>query len=295
MKIYDLRSDTITLQTPQMREAMYHAEVGDDVYGEDKTVNTLEAMARELSGKEDSVFVSSGCMGNLLSLMIYGGRLSLFLLIREIKNATYRKVLKEATNEDKPMPFFLKFFIWIICAFLYVMQTSPIFSRIFNNQLWIPNGSGDWHTYVLPIIGIVISIIGIIIESVADKQKSNQKKINPNMVATKGLYKMVRCPNYFGEILFWTGIFVGSVTTLKTPGQWIFASLGYVCIVYIMINGSQRLDRRQEKNYGEKEEYRNSADHTPLIFPLLPIYHIGAYKVEDVETKKQKRNKKEKK
>ncbi|MDD7271504.1 MAG: GntG family PLP-dependent aldolase [Spirochaetales bacterium] len=74
MKIYDLRSDTITLQTPQMREAMYHAEVGDDVYGEDKTVNTLEAMARELSGKEDSVFVSSGCMGNLLSLMIYGGR-----------------------------------------------------------------------------------------------------------------------------------------------------------------------------------------------------------------------------
>ena len=228
-------------------------------------------------------------------LMIYGGRLSLFLLIREIKNATYRKVLKEATNEDKPMPFFLKFFIWVICAFLYVMQTSPIFSRIFNNQLWIPNGSGDYHTYVLPIIGIVISIIGIIIESVADKQKSNQKKINPNMVATKGLYKMVRCPNYFGEILFWTGIFVGSVTTLKTPGQWILASLGYVCIVYIMINGSQRLDRRQEKNYGEKEEYRNYADHTPLIFPLLPIYHIGAYKVEDVEAKKQKRNKKEKK
>lgn len=74
MKRYDLRSDTITLQTPQMREAMYRAEVGDDVYGEDKTVNRLEAMARELTGKEESLFVSSGCMGNLLSLMIYGGR-----------------------------------------------------------------------------------------------------------------------------------------------------------------------------------------------------------------------------
>lgn len=74
MKKYDLRSDTITLQTPEMREAMYHAEVGDDVYGEDKTVNILEAMARELTGKEESLFVSSGCMGNLLSLMIYGGR-----------------------------------------------------------------------------------------------------------------------------------------------------------------------------------------------------------------------------
>ena len=74
MKKYDLRSDTITLQTPEMREAMYHAEVGDDVYSEDKTVNRLEAMARELTGKDESLFVSSGCMGNLLSLMIYGGR-----------------------------------------------------------------------------------------------------------------------------------------------------------------------------------------------------------------------------
>lgn len=74
MKKYDLRSDTITLQTPEMRKAMYLSEVGDDVYGEDKTVNRLEAMARELTGKEESLFVSSGCMGNLLSLMIYGGR-----------------------------------------------------------------------------------------------------------------------------------------------------------------------------------------------------------------------------
>jgi Threonine aldolase len=70
----DLRSDTITKPTPAMRKAMAEAEVGDDVYREDPTVNRLEKMGAELTGKEESLFVASGCMGNLLSLMIEGGR-----------------------------------------------------------------------------------------------------------------------------------------------------------------------------------------------------------------------------
>ncbi len=70
----DFRSDTITRPTDEMRKAMYSAEVGDDVYREDPTVNKLEEMAKEITGKEESLFISSGCMGNLLSLMIYGGR-----------------------------------------------------------------------------------------------------------------------------------------------------------------------------------------------------------------------------
>ncbi len=70
----DFRSDTITHPTDEMRKAMYNAEVGDDVYKEDPTVNRLEEMGKEITGKEESLFISSGCMGNLLSLMIYGGR-----------------------------------------------------------------------------------------------------------------------------------------------------------------------------------------------------------------------------
>ena len=67
----DLRSDTVTKPTPAMREAMAQAEVGDDVYGEDPTVNRLEAMAAELLGKEDAVFVPSGVMGNQLALRLH--------------------------------------------------------------------------------------------------------------------------------------------------------------------------------------------------------------------------------
>ena len=70
----DLRSDTFTKPTEAMRKAMYEAEVGDDVYGEDPTMNRLRDMGIEITGKEDALIVSSGCMGNLIPHMIKGGR-----------------------------------------------------------------------------------------------------------------------------------------------------------------------------------------------------------------------------
>jgi len=70
-RIVDLRSDTVTLPTPAMRRAMYEAEVGDDVYGEDPTINRLEALSAERMGKEAALFVSSGTMGNLVSVLTH--------------------------------------------------------------------------------------------------------------------------------------------------------------------------------------------------------------------------------
>ena len=70
----DLRSDTVTVPTPAMREAMAAAEVGDDVFGDDPTVNRLEALAAETTGMEAAVFVASGTMGNLASLLAHCGR-----------------------------------------------------------------------------------------------------------------------------------------------------------------------------------------------------------------------------
>src|SRR2546430_10426536 len=66
--IVDLRSDTLTLPTPEMRDAMARAEVGDDVWEEDPTVKRLEAMAAERTGKDAGLFVASGTQGNLLSV-----------------------------------------------------------------------------------------------------------------------------------------------------------------------------------------------------------------------------------
>jgi len=67
----DLRSDTVTRPTPEMRRAMFEAEVGDDVYREDPTVNRLEELAARMVGKEAAVFVPSGTMGNQMALRVH--------------------------------------------------------------------------------------------------------------------------------------------------------------------------------------------------------------------------------
>ena len=74
MKIIDLRSDTVTLPTAAMRQAMAQAQVGDDVFGEDPTINRLEKMAAERMGKEAALFVASGTMGNLVCTLTHCAR-----------------------------------------------------------------------------------------------------------------------------------------------------------------------------------------------------------------------------
>ena len=205
----------------------------------------------------------------MVLFIAYGVRLSGFLLVRELKNISFKKtdVAKDtlAKNNEKKMPVFVLATIWVSVSVLYVAQVSPMLFRY-------TNASAD---VIVPIIGVVISVAGLILESIADNQKSAQKKVRPDMVATQGLYKLVRCPNYLGEIIFWTGIFVSGVTTYATVGQWITAVLAYICIVFIMFNGAQRLEKRQMARYGENEEYNTYANKTPIIIPFLPIYHLN--------------------
>ena len=197
--------------------------------------------------------------------VVYGARLSGFLLVREIRNASYRKTLKEATGDNKKMPVFVLVVIWICVAVLYTAQVSPMLYRYMN-------GADD---VVLPVVGMLISVGGLVLEAVADAQKSAQKQANPHMVATQGLYRMVRCPNYLGEILFWTGVLVGGLSAYQGIGQWLLAVLAYICIVFVMFNGAQRLEKRQMGRYGDNPAYRQYADHTPILLPFVPLYHLN--------------------
>lgn len=199
----------------------------------------------------------------------YGMRLSGFLIVREFKNATFRKtdVAKDTLNKDsaKKMPVFVLATIWVTVAILYTAQVSPMLFRTVNASTDV----------AVPVIGFAVSVFGLVLEAVADNQKSAQKAKNPGMVATEGLYKLCRCPNYFGEILFWTGVFISGLSTYATVGQWITAVLAYICIVYIMFNGAQRLEKRQMGRYGKDKAYNDYADKTPIIIPFLPIYHLN--------------------
>ena len=195
-------------------------------------------------------------------MFAYGIRLGTFLLKREMGNKVYKEILKKKAGNEPPM--FVKIICWIFVGALYVCQTSGLHFRY-------TNGTAD---DVVLYIGIVIMAIGALTEGFADKQKSAQKATRPDMVAMEGLFKIVRCPNYLGEILFWTGVFISGVTSFNCVAQWVVALIGYVCIVYIMVDGAKRMEKGHIERYGSKEEYQNYANKTPILIPLIPLYHL---------------------
>ena len=91
MDYIDLRSDTVSWPTPEMREAMANAPVGDDVYGEDPTINQLQQDAADMLGKEAGLFVSSGTQGNIVAALTHCGRGDEMILGREAHMFRYEQ------------------------------------------------------------------------------------------------------------------------------------------------------------------------------------------------------------
>lgn len=195
-------------------------------------------------------------------LLFYGIRLAWFLWSRERTSSSYRDAMKGVSDSTVPMPVMIV--MWLVLGVLYTMQVSPVFYRLYN-------GSTD---IAVPLIGALISLIGAVIEAAADAQKSAQKLKNPSKVAMEGLFKICRCPNYFGELLMWLGVFIGGLTTYAGIGQWLMAVISLISICIIMFNGAQRLEKRQSARYGDDPEFNHYCDTTPIIIPLVPLYHL---------------------
>ncbi len=101
--------------------------------------------------------------------------------------------------------------------------------------------------------------------------------IFPNRFCDTGLYKIVRCPNYLGEILFWTAVLISGFGALQGVVQWFIAILGYILLVYVMFSGAKRLEGRQNKNYGTDPEYQAYVENPPILLPLIPLYSLQKY------------------
>lgn len=212
--------------------------------------------------------LSVGTIVASLLFVIYGCRLGGYLLVRELKSASYRNTMKKEIKDGSSIKMVAKVSIWVSCSLLYALQVSPLFFRLQNG------GKTDGFS----IAGVVIMACGILLESLADMQKSKAKKENPSRFCDKGLYKIVRCPNYLGEVLFWTGVFVLGINIYAGAWQWIAAAFGYICIVYIMFGGARRLEIRQNRNYGEDPEYQAYVKKTPILLPFIPLYSVEKYK-----------------
>ena len=104
MRKIDLRSDTVTLPSPAMRRAMAQAELGDDVYGEDPTVNELEAVAAEKLGKENALFVTSGTQSNLVAIMTHCTRGDEYIVGQQAHTYRYEAGGAAVLGSIQPQP-----------------------------------------------------------------------------------------------------------------------------------------------------------------------------------------------
>jgi len=218
-----------------------------------------------IAGREQ-LTVGTACACALL--VAYGLRLGGYLAFRELRSSSYNSKMKNEIKSGDGMSMVAKCAIWISAALLYACETSPIIFRF-------ANGSG---TDAVLVIGMVISVVGLIVETAADLQKNAAKKVNPRRFVDTGLFRIVRCPNYFGEMLFWTGVFVGGITIYSGPLQWIAALVGYLGIIYVMFGGARRLEIRQNRSYGNDPEYRRYAKTTPIMIPFVPLYSVEKYR-----------------
>lgn len=204
-------------------------------------------------------------------LVLYGCRLGLFLYRREKKSAAYRKILYDKSLQAKK-PLWEILMVWVFCALLYVAEVSPVFFRVRNEAAGVPV-NGVWA-----YVGAALMVAGAVLEAVADAQKSSAKKSAPGSFVSTGVYRLVRCPNYLGEITLWTGCFVSGIGASLSVGQWVVASAGYLGILFVMFSGARRLELRQNKVYGDNPEYQKYVKGTPILIPFIPLYSVAKYK-----------------
>jgi len=115
---------------------------------------------------------------------------------------------------------------------------------------------------------------GLILEGIADKQKSAFKFKNPSIFCNTGLYSLIRCPNYLGEIIFWIGTWVMGIGFYKTALEWVISLIGMVCIVYIMFGSTKRLEKTQISRYGSLPEFQKYSKTVPILIPWFPLYTL---------------------
>ena len=199
--------------------------------------------------------------------ILYGLRLGGYLAIRELGSSSYKKNMKGEIKEGSTVPFGVKIAIWVTCALLYVTQISGVFYRMHNAV----------QDNALVFVGAAIMLLGVSLETAADIQKNNAKKVNPRRFVDTGLYRIVRCPNYLGEMIFWTGVLIAGIGAVS-GWQWIVVAIGYIGIIFVMFSGTRRLEIRQDKNYGNDPEYQKYVTTVPILLPFIPLYSVKKHK-----------------
>lgn len=192
------------------------------------------------------------------SIMIYlwAIRLGGYLMYR------ITKITKDDRFDEMREKFFSFLGFWILQAI-----TVAIIS--ISHAIFSFTSTSNEFTIQM-VVGISISILGLIIETIADIQKFNFKTANPKEFCNVGLWKYARHPNYFGEMLMWWGIALATVSTI--PISWIgFLSPLFITNMLLFVSGIPILKKKQEKTYGADPKFQEYYRNTRLLLPLPKI------------------------
>ena len=203
-------------------------------------------------------------------LLAYGIRLGTFLALRE-RTASFQNEMSENGRRGSNVRGATKAAIWISVALLYVLMFLPALITMAAQESGLALPSAP--------VGVALMIAGLGFEAIADFQKSKFKNHNPSHFCDVGLYRAVRFPNYFGEMVFWFGVWISAMSAYQSLLGWALGGLGFVCIELVMLGSSRRLELKQAHRYGGDPAYQAYARATPIVFPFAPIYSLRNLKV----------------
>ena len=186
---------------------------------------------------------------------VWAIRLGMFLFKRIISAG-------KDTRFDNLKNNFLKFLMTWTLQGLWVFVTFSAGIAAITSIKELPLGIFD-------VAGIIIFMVGFSIEVISDQQKSKFNTINNNQFINTGLWKYSRHPNYFGEILVWTGIALLSIHVLEGWQYCTLVSPLFVALLLTKISGIPMLESKSDIKWGDLPEYQNYKNQTPVLIPNI--------------------------
>jgi steroid 5-alpha reductase family enzyme len=195
--------------------------------------------------------------------MLWGIRSATFFLYREYIG--WPQLHTKVVEVDQMASIYSKVFCWIVYSFFYTAMSTPCLYRMTNCKGWSIFGK----------LAISLQGMGLIIESIADFQKSQFKSIpgNRNQWCNIGLFRYSTYPNYLGELLFWYGNFLAGIASFRRPQHWILPILGISFITIVMRGAIEALGTKQNRKYGNIPDFLEHRRSHGLLGPKVDVLH----------------------
>ena len=212
-------------------------------------------------------FISIGILSLILIPSVDGNQILIFFLLIfwALRLGPYLFLRRLGSGADERLDEYFKsplslYFLWVMNS-LWVFMTSISMIVIFSSNENYNFGLTQW-------LGLLVWVLGFIIEVVSDSQKSKFNKKNKGKFINTGLCRYIRPPNYLGEIVIWTGIFVISISYINS----IFTSLSILSPIFVYVllrflTGVPQLERRADEKWGMQKKYIDYKKETGIIFP----------------------------